>query len=287
MSDIKNTIKICAYEFRVQITSKRVWLGYLIGVAIILNRSLDYYMYVDSVGQKVNVLEAFIVGGNDASTILFMILGWLLIISAAPFINNNSQFLICRTNKRNWNAAMLLYIVLQGIVYYGGLAMSTIIFSLGKGYWRNTWSSALIKLAESSYQNDFLVYFPYLSFIKKMSVYKAFGYTWALSFLYGIILGMILYTFSQIANGMFGAAVAFFFHYWGYEIMEEGLGVVIKYSLFARSMPAPHINEYSGASIGQTILIYFLLIWMLVSFSNKIVRNIDFKKMSEECGHGG
>lgn len=287
MNNIKSIIKICAYEFRIQMTSKRVWLGYLIGVVILLHRSVDYFMYADSFGETVNVLEPFIIAGNDASTIMFMVLGWLLIISEAPFVNSNAQFLICRTNRQKWNIAMLLYIALQGAVYYSILAMSTMIFSLGRSFGRNAWSSILIKLAENPYQNNVLVFFPYTSFIKKLSVYAAFGYTWALSLLYGIILGIILYTFSQATNRLVGAAAAFLFHFWGYEIMEEGLGVVVKYSLLARSMPAPQMSGYSGASIGQTLLIYFLLIWVLVSVSNKISRNIDFKETYEETGHGG
>ncbi len=287
MNNIKSIIKICAYEFRIQMTSKRVWLGYLIGIAIILHRSLDYFMYADSLGETINVLEAFIIAGNDASTIMFIVLGWLLTISEAPFVNSNAQFLICRTNRRKWNIAMLLYIALQGAVYYGVLAISTIIFGLGRGFGKNAWSSVLIKLAEDPYQSNVLVFFPYTSFINKLSVYEAFGCTWALSLLYGVILGMILYTFSQAANRVVGAAAAFCFHFWGYEIMEEGLGVVVKYSLLARSMPAPQMNEYSGASIGQTILIYSLFMWILVSVSSIFSRNIDFKETYEESGHGG
>lgn len=287
MNNIKNIIKICVYELRIQMISKRVWLGYLIGIAIILHRSLDYFMYVNSLGEKTNMLEAFIIAGNDASTIMFMVLGWFLIISEAPFLNSNAQFLICRTNRQKWNTSMLLYIVLQGVIYYSVLAVSTIIFGLGRSFARNEWSSVLIKLAEDPYQNNVPVFFPYTTFIKRVSVYKAFGYTWILSLLYGIIFGMLLYTFSQVANRVIGAAVALSFHFWGYEIMEEGLGVVVKYSLFARSMPAPHMNEYSGAAIGQTILIYFLLIWILVSVSNIIAKNADFRETYEESGQSG
>lgn len=287
MNNIKSIIKICAYEFRIQMTSKRVWLGYLLGVLIILHRSLDYYIYAESLGEMVNVLETFIIAGNDASTIMFMVLGWFLIISEAPFVNSNAQFLVCRTNRHKWNASMLLYITLQGIIYYSTLAIATIMLGLGKSFGRNAWSGVLIKLAEESSQNNVPVFFPYISFIKKMSVYEAFGCTWTLSLLYGIILGIVLYIFSQAVNRVVGAAIAFSFHFWGYEIMEEGLGVVVKYSLLARSMPAPQMNEYSGTSIGHTILIYAFLIWVLVHVSNMNSENVDFKETYEESGHGG
>lgn len=287
MNNIKSIIKICAYEFRIQMTSKRVWLGYLLGILIILHRSLDYYIYAESLGETVNVLETFIIAGNDASTIMFMVLGWFLIISEAPFVNGNAQFLVCRTNRYRWNVAMLLYITLQGMIYYSILAIATIALGLGKNFGRNAWSGVLIKLAEESSQNNVPIFFPYTTFIKRMSVYEAFGCTWILSLLYGIILGIVLYIFSQTVNRVVGAAIAFFFHFWGYEIMEEGLGVVVKYSLLARSMPAPQMNEYSGTSIGHTVLIYAFLIWVLVHVSNMLSENVDFKETYEESGHGG
>lgn len=285
MNRLSSIIKICTYEFRIQMLSKRVWLGYLLGVAIILHDSFSFYCYVDTYGETANVLETFIVAGNSSSTCMFMVLGWLLAISEAPFVNSNAHFLISRASRQNWNAAMLLYVFLQCIVYYSLMAVSTIIFSVCKGFGANGWSEPLVSLTENPYQSDIIVSFPYASFIKEVSVFKAFGYTWVLGFLYGLSLGMVLYVFSLFLNQVVGGAAVFFFHFLGYETMAEGLGLVIKYSLFARSMPALQIGVNLGASMVDTFLIYFLLLWFLTSVTGRISQYVDFKEIPEENGH--
>lgn len=285
MNKISNVIKICAYEFRIQMLSKRVWMGYLLGIAVILHSSFSFYHYVDNYGETVNVLEAFVVAANNSSTFMFMMLGWLLAISEAPFINNNAQFLISRANRQSWNVAMLLYILVQGIIYYSLMAGPTIIFSVGRGFWENIWSKPLINLTENPYQSDITVYFPYASFIKGVSVFKAFAYTWILGILYCLFLGMVLYILSLCSNQVIGAAITFFIHFLGYEIMAEGLGIIIRYSLLARSLPVLQIGVDLGASIMETFLIFFLILGFLISVANRIIKYVDFKEMPEENGH--
>lgn len=117
MNKMKDILKICVYQFRIQMCSKRVWLGYLLGIVIIMKQSFGYFVYADSLKEPVNVLEAFVVAGNNYNTAMFLILGWLLVISEAPFVNSISFYLIYRTNKKNWNTAMILYIFCQAVIY--------------------------------------------------------------------------------------------------------------------------------------------------------------------------
>lgn len=100
MNRIKEILSLCIYEFRIQITSKRVWLGYLVGIVIILKQSVEYLAYADNIEEAVNVLDAFIISGNNYNTVMFLVLGWLLIISEAPFVDNNSAYIIYRTQKK-------------------------------------------------------------------------------------------------------------------------------------------------------------------------------------------
>lgn len=134
MNKMKDILKICVYQFRIQMCSKRVWLGYLLGIVIIMKQSFGYFVYADSLKEPVNVLEAFVVAGNNYNTAMFLILGWLLVISEAPFVNSISFYLIYRTNKKNWNTAMILYIFCQAVIYYSLIVGSTILFSLKNSF---------------------------------------------------------------------------------------------------------------------------------------------------------
>lgn len=283
MNKLKQIIKMCIYEFRIQLTSKKTWLGYIIGVVIVLKQCFGYVLYARSLGRAVNILEPFIIAENNYNTVMFMVLGWLLVISDAPFINNNSMYLIYRTEKNLWNKAMHLYMFVQSVLYYGVLVISTMILSADIGYFGNIWSQPLISLTKNSNRIlEFDVYFPYASLIKNMSIYQAFAYTVLLCLGYGFILALLLYTLNLFMNHLVGGIVTLSFHFLGYEIMQEGFFIVIKYSMLARSLLVLQEGVNLGASLEKTIILYVLIIIILCSISDKAIKFIDFK----EAGKG-
>ncbi len=285
MNKVKDILKICIYQFRIQMVSKRVWLGYLLGIVIIMKQSFGYFVYADSLKESINVLEAFVIAGNNYNTAMFLVLGWLLVISEAPFINSNSLYLIYRTNKKNWNAAMILYIFYQAIIYYSLIAGCTMLFSVKNGFFSNVWSNPIVRLTENVDKiKEISVYFPYTAFIKEISVFQAFLYTWILCFLYGLILGLFLYTFNLFSNQIAGAVAVFLFHFLGYEIMKEGFMVIIKYSLLARSIPVLQIGEDLGVTFHGTLFVYAITIFMLNGVSKNIVKFTDFREASRGEG---
>lgn len=285
MNKMKDILKICVYEFHLQIVSKRVWMGYFLGLEIIMKQSFGYLVYADRSKEAINVLEAFVIAGNNYNTAMFLVLGWLLVISEAPFVNNNSLYLIYRTNKKKWNIAMILYIFFQAVIYYGIIAGCTVLFSVSRGFFGNIWSNPLISLTKNSDKiTGFNVCFPYGSFIKEVSVFQAFLYTWLLCFLYGLILGLFLYIFNLFSNQIAGAVSTFLFHFMGYEIMKEGFMVIIKFSLLARSILILQIGEDLGVTFHETLLVYAMVILLLIIVSDKIVRFTDFKEASKGEG---
>jgi hypothetical protein len=163
--------------------------------------------------------------------------------------------------------------------------MVTVLSGAGRGFLANIWSNPLVSLTKMVDKiTEFNVYFPYASFIKEVSVVKAFLYTWLLCCLYGLILGLFLYVFNLFSNQMAGAIAAFSFHFLGYEIMKEGYMVIIKYSLLARSIPILQIGENLGVTFHETLLVYTVIIFLLITVSNKIVRYADFREVSKGEG---
>jgi hypothetical protein len=65
-----------------------------------MKQSFGYLIYADSLKDAINVLEPFIIAGNNYNTAMFLVLGWLLVVSEAPFVNNNSLYLVYRTKKK-------------------------------------------------------------------------------------------------------------------------------------------------------------------------------------------
>lgn len=281
MNKIRTIIKLCLYEFKIEIHSKRVLLGYLVGIVVVLKQAIGYMLYAKDARMSVNVLESFIISENNYNTVMFLVLGWLLIISEAPFVNNNSTFLIHRTDKKSWNYGMILYIIFQGICYYAVIALACIIASIPNGYFANIWSTAIVNLSSDGNNiNAMEVYFPYQSFMKEVSVFEAFATSWSLCLLYGIVLAMILYVFNLFSNQIVGAIITFLFHFLNYELMKEGFMVIIKYSLLARSVPVLLIGNDLGVTLKQSYGLSILLVVVLVIISNRLVKYVDYKELS-------
>ena len=109
--------------------NKRVIMGFILGMALFgywLNLFLQYAL---DIGEPVNILEAFIVVEHHHKSILFLIVGWLLIISDAPFIKRNTYLSLCRSSRKKWNVAMLQYIIIQAFLYVASIAIVSVAAS--------------------------------------------------------------------------------------------------------------------------------------------------------------
>lgn len=273
---MSSVLKLCYYEFQVQMKSKRTWLGYMVGIVLIINHSFSYIQYAQDIGESINVLEPFLVAANNPNTIVFLILGWLLVISGVPFIDHISYYAIYRTKRKTWNCAMILYICLQAVLYYLILLVVTILTSMKNGYFANIWSYTIRKVI-SNVGNEYNINFPYEAFVSGESVYVSVIHTLALAVGYAVLMGLLTYIVSLISKRNIGPVIGVLFHFLGYEIMKEGLGITINFSLLARSIPALQIGEDALTGILDTYIVYAIILMLLFEISQKLIQHIDFR----------
>lgn len=276
---MSSILKIFCYEFKAQLKSKRIWLGYMVGIVLIIHHSFAYIQYADEIGEPVNVLEPFLIAANNPNSIVFLAVGWLLAISGVPFVDNISYYIIYRTGRKKWNFAIVLYMCFQAVIYYIVLLVSTMIAGVQNGYWGNVWSYPITKVTVNA-GGKYNINFPYTEMLETKSVYMAVIYTLVLAIGYAILLGLLIYVVSLLCRRNMGPLVGVLFHFLGYEIMKEGLGYNIDFSLLARSMPALQIGNTALTDIGGTVILYLLGIIILIGLSKKIIRFIDFKESS-------
>lgn len=274
-------INIFCYELRIQMHSKRVLLGYLVGIMLIINQSMEYIRYAQEMHEAINVLEPFLVAVNNPNTIIFLVLGWMLVISSTPFIDTMSFCIIHRTTRKNWNIAILLYIIVQAILYYCILWFSTVLISFRNGYLANIWSYPLIKTA-SGYHYSYNIDFPYIEIVNTKNIFFVFMYSLVLAILYAITLGLVVYVISLVSRYHIGPLAGVAFHFVGYEIMKEGLGFTIDYSLLARSIAVLQIGKKALVSFSNTLLIFIIAIVILAELSQKIIFYIDVPNACRE-----
>lgn len=260
----------------------RVFMGYLLGFAIMGYWMNGFLRYAADLGEPVNVLEAFCVVEQHYVNMLFLVLGWLLVIADAPFMKGNLYLLLYRCGRKCWNTGMLFYILIQAFLYTAVMAVFTIIFSSFSGFAGAMWSSPLYSLAldvTNSIGARYNITFPWLMMMKTMSVPQAFAVTFLFLYLYLVFLGVLLYAAALLFSGIAGIVAVTGVHLAGYLQMMDGHTAD---SLFARAVPGNFID--GTLSYWWSAVLFVALIVFLMVLSSVFIDKTEFDSGTEGDG---
>ncbi len=277
-----NCVRITKGMFEQERQSGRIFMGFLLGVAFMGYWMRGFLRYAAETGEPINILETFIVVEQHYVNLLFLILGWLLVISDAPFMKGNLYLLLYRCGRRSWNMGMLLYVLIQAFLYTAAMAAFTVIISSRLGFAGNMWSSPVYTLALDVGNNIGVKYnitFPWYAMMENMTVPQAFAVTFLFLYLYLVFLGMLLYVCTLLLSGIWGIVVVMGVHLAGYLRMMDGY---IETSFFARAVPGNFIDG-TGA-YWKSALLFLVLIAVLMALSTVFVKRIEFHPGTEVDG---
>ena len=262
--------------------SGRVIMGYLLGYAIMGYWMSGFLRYAADTGEPINILETFCVVEQHYVNMLFLVLGWLLVVADAPFMKGNIYLLLYRCGRKRWNMGMLFYILMQAFLYTAAMAVFTIIISSFFGFAGNMWSSPLYSLAldaANSIGVRYNITFPWLAMMKTMSVPQAFAVTFLFLYLYLAFMGALLYATALLFSGIAGMAVVMGGHLAGYLRMMDGY---TETSLLARAVPGNFID--GTLSYWQSAVLFLGLIAVLMVLSSVLVKKMEFQPGKEIDG---
>lgn len=77
-------------------------------------------------GRNVQIFEPVIIALSDPSYSIFIMLGLLLTLLDAPFINARTPYLVTRGSRKSWYSGTLFYMYTQIIVYYALIFAATV-----------------------------------------------------------------------------------------------------------------------------------------------------------------
>lgn len=280
MGRIKQVFYMTKTTFLEEQHNKRVIMGFILGMALFgywLNLFLQYAL---DIGEPVNILEAFIVVEHHHKSILFLIVGWLLIISDAPFIKRNTYLSLCRSSRKKWNVAMLQYIIIQAFLYVASIAIVSVAASFLCGFWGNIWSSPVYNLAMDNRNHlgvKYNISFPWVNVMQAMTVPQAFMITFVFLFLYLILIGFLLYVCNLLLKEIYGILIVFGIQISGYLLQQEGVTYL---SLMAKAIPGYAIDGNGGQ--WEVVLLFRAIILILVLISLWLIGWVDFKDAMEE-----
>ncbi len=259
---------------------KRVIMGYVLGMALFGYRLNYFIRYALDAGEPVNVLEAFIVVNHHQKSIMFLIAGWLLVISDAPFIKRNTYLSLYRSSRKKWNAAMLQYIMIQAFFYVAGIAVMSSAVSSLCGFLGNMWSSPVYHLAMDTVNRlgvKYNISFPWVNIMRAMTVPRAFAITFVFLFLYFMLIGFLLYVCNLLLKEIYGILIVSGIQLSGYLLQQEGF---ISLSLMAKAIPGYAIDGNGGQ--WKVIVLFCVIISILAVISLCLIGRVDFKEAMEE-----
>ena len=260
--------------------NKQVIMGFILGIALFgywLNLFLQYAL---DIGEPVNVLEAFIVVEHHHKSILFLVVGWLLIISDAPFIKKNTYLSLCRSSRKKWDAAILQYIMIQAFLYVASITAVSVTVSALLGFWGNMWSSPVYNLAMDTNNHlgvKYNISFPWVNVMQAMTVPQAFMITFIFLFLYLVLIGFLLYVCNLLLKEIYGILLVFSIQISEYLLQQEGVTYL---SLMAKAIPGYAIDGNGGQ--WKVVVLFCAIILVLALISLWLIGRVDFKDAMEE-----
>ena len=262
--------------------SGRVIMGYLLGYAIMGYWMSGFLRYAADTGEPINILETFCVVEQHYVNMLFLVLGWLLVVADAPFMKGNIYLLLYRCGRKRWNMGMFFYILMQAFLYTAAMAAFTIIISSFFGFVGNMWSSPVYSLARDVTNNigaKYNITFPWLVMMQVMSVPQAFAVTVLFLYLYLAFMGVLLYAAALLFSGIAGMVAVIGVHLTGYLRMMDGY---TETSLLARAVPGNFID--GTLSYWQYAVLFLGLIAVLMVLSSVLVKKMEFQPGKEIDG---
>ena len=273
VSILQITRHLLLYEW----SDKRVIMGFLAGVTIPFYWLKNFLDYVADTGEPVNILEAFLVVEHEYKSVMFLVLGWFLIVADAPFINGNTYYSLCRTNRRKWNATMVFYILVQAALYTVGVAAPMVTVSLPWGFAGKMWSNPVYLLSQDYSLNRSMKYgisFLQRDMMRSMNVPQAFLATVLCFFLYLVLMGLVLYTGNLLLGGVWGIVIAFLVHVGGFGLRFLGH---TGFALMGYASPG-NFADGGGLHLARPVAVMVVLAAALVVMQCCLVGKVDFKE---------
>lgn len=247
----------------------RVIMSLLFGGVLCCRNGYSYLQYSDFYGSPVQLFEMYIVNGSLGLSFIGCFLGYLMLMSNAPFINELSSYEIVRSGKKRWIDAKITYVFLGCFIYSLFMLVVSCLFTffMGKSFVSATWSDSMSELAirQPLYAiKSFHLSFPYKEYISAVNPYMATVLTVICNSMYAVILSLIIMTVNLISSRNLGWLVASILHVWGYAVfVNGGFWLPFRYSLFCHALPVWYFMPGTGMSIVGSLAFSVALILIL------------------------
>lgn len=269
---------LCFGMLKESLVSPFILCAYLLALLAAVKGALPFIRYAD--GTSMNVLEPFIILCSDCGQVCWVLLGYLVLMCNAPFINARSMQTLVRTTRTRWSDGMLIYVLLQSLLYYLFLLMVTVILAAPSGFAGNVWSRLLYSLSQygSGVEKEVGLYVPDVSLLETWTVQQAAIHSFLLLYLYSLVLALLLFVGNLALHWIAGSVITIIVHFIGYMLISDSMFGMMKYSLFAHGILYYHdYNGLNGPEVSQSYMLFIFLAVVLCSLEHIVIRRCDFR----------
>ena len=194
------------------------WLSDYKYLAVLIYMVLYMYQLIGNVSGYARELEvkinpwlfSFLL--RNGNVICPLMLGFVLLIADAPFLNRQQQFILIRTGKYTWMGGQIIYLLLLSIIFTGLIFLLSVLYTFPEIQLSTEWGSFLTTLAVDGLPGKYGTLDASYSVIRNSTPIEVTLWSWTSLTLVCFFLGMLmllcnLWTRKGIGTSIVSAAV--------------------------------------------------------------------------------
>lgn len=202
---------VCLQNFRKWLVDYRVWI-----IAILLFMFTQIFTKeIIEFSKAINIevtpwIFPFLFTQKFVKLLFFFPL--ILLFCDAPFIDDNQAYVIARSGRIPWSLGQIAYIIIASGIYFLFLLFLTIIINISHIQFTSSWGKVLGTLANTNASSVIgLKTFVSRNILYYFTPLQAMWFTFFLSWLVGVVLGLVIYVINSLSNTrMWGVLIASF-----------------------------------------------------------------------------
>lgn len=121
------------------ISSRLLVFGYIfIFVYVYFIKPMNELTY--KLATPINALEPFVAIANNRYTLPLIVIGFMVLISDFPRLNDFATFSLFRTGRISWLIGQIIFLTMAGLTYIGFILIITMVLVMNNAFCVNAWS---------------------------------------------------------------------------------------------------------------------------------------------------
>lgn len=210
-------LRMVGISYRKLFNTERPYLILILMLVLLWGYTQPMIRFSVQQDAPMQIFEPFISLFTTMTITLFPMLGLLFLLNDAPFIEDDTLYVLTRSSKVAWAAAQILYMVSLIIIYYFLILSTTCLMSAGRAYLDNRWSETAYLLSSTQAATvENVPIFIDAGILWSTLPLHAMIHTFVLACLYGCFVGMLLFLINLLSGKLIGFGVILFVHVLSY-----------------------------------------------------------------------